>query len=118
MGAVEKLPTKSADKADPSKPVLMYYWSLPNGQTFGNGTQRIVMAGGEFRDGEMTSGKVTEITLYPNGMVRVEVQPMQLSSKDALPPKRYVFVNGLGHGSALSESQLEEFMASGRVSRP
>lgn len=118
MGAAEKVVAIKSTVPDTSKPVPMYYWALQNGQNFGNGTQRIAMTGGDFRDGEHTSGKITEVVRLPDGGIRIEVQPMQLSQADQLPPKKYVFVQGIGHGSALSEAQAEEFAKTGRISRP
>lgn len=118
MGAAEKVVAIKTTVPDTSKPVPMYYWALPNGQTFGNGTQRIAMTGGEFRDGEMTSGKIMEIVRLSDGGIRIEVQPMQLSPVDQMPPRKHVFIQGLGHGSALSEQQAEEFAKTGRISRP
>ena len=110
-----KLPTKPKQSApDPTKPIAMYYWALPIGQKFGNSANNLAMVGGSVHDGEGTSGEVTDITLYPGGVVIIEVQPMNLQQVGERPPKQYVPVLGIGHGSAMWDAKLEELMARGK----
>lgn len=114
---VTKLPTQ--ERPDLSKPVSLYYWTLPNGQHFGNSTNRMAMVGGQFQDGEGTSGKVTEILFYPSGALLIEVQPHALvgvkDPDDALIPKKYVLCMGTSHGAMLAEDTAAALRKAGRL---
>ena len=111
---VTKLPEKTT-KPDLTKPMSLKYWALPNGQHFGNQTTRLAQVGLDFTDGNGTSGRCTEILAYPSGAVTIEVQPHQLTAKDDRPPKRYVVIMGVAHGSTLHDDELEALIARGQI---
>ena len=115
MAEPAKLPVKPKQSSpDPTAPVQMYYWTLPNGQCFGNSTNRMAMVGGSFADGEGTSGEVTAITMYAGLGTLIEVQPLKLGNADA-PPKKYVAVLGIGHGAVLTDEKRTELKARGKL---
>jgi hypothetical protein len=112
--AATKIQTKPKSSApDPTAPVEMYYWTLPNGQHFGNSNNRMAMVGGSFSDGEGTSGEVTAITMYAGIGTLIEVQPLRIERVGELPPKRYVAVLGIGHGAVLTDEKRDEMKARG-----
>jgi len=118
MGEPAKVVKITSEKPSLDKPLSLFYWSLPNGQYFGNSTNRLAQVGNQFQDGLRTSGKITEILMYPvSGVVMIEVQPFAMTGvnnpNQELPPKQYVLCTAANHGSVLTAENIEEMKKRG-----
>ena len=92
---------RTADEMpDFTKAVKLKYWALPVGEFFGNRTNRLITAPGDYADGEI-SGRCDDISLFPGGVVVLTInqgwQPGKPEHEQVMR-KRYVVCIGSCHG--------------------